>query len=888
MPAAVIESPASLPRRLLRIGDNVWAIADQMLISGTNFVTMILMARGLASAAEFGVFVLVYSILLFCNSLQTALVTQPHNVLGVTRQGKDYLRYTSTTAINQLALAGGLSCLVAVAWMVATASGWQSASMLLAMSLTIVAWQMQEFLRRVLYTERRTLAALTVDGLAYGGQTLAISYFWWTQRLTGTTALLLIAVTSSIAAVVGLWLLRRSLSVQYDMQVTRENWHFGKWLAASYLVGNWLSSQLLVFLAAGLLGTWAAGVLRAIHTVFGPMRIVAQAFSLTLPTKLAHTLEQEGKEGFRREVRRAVLTATPLFGAYCLLVLLLSGHILRWSFGKSYDGYTGVLVLATLSAFVGYLAIILAAVLRATRNTRYIFRCELCATLVVVPLTAGLIPLLGIYGVVLGMICTDLLLVGLLRWTYLHILTTAAPTGGKAADDQDMAAEPADGQRTDMLQSVLAVLERRGISYCVQHGYESYPEHVPSDVDCFVSRDFLAAAAPHGLPGLLGELAAQGLTPVQWFRGGAHGIVLQAQGASRPLVFLQLDLSDGCHWNRRVPFYSDTEILASRRRYRNFWIPAADIEFACTLIRRLLKRCLTNSHARRLSQLWRENPAGGREQLQRWFSTADVELIAEAATSEQWQTVRGQLQRLRRTLLLRAIARQPMRVVVNGWCGAVRRLRRLEQPRGYHLLLLGPDGAGKSTVAEELQRQLSGAFLGTAKCSFPPRLLNRPEGTPGQPHAVRPRSPLASAVRAVAYWWVYYGPGYYATVYPALVRGKLVIHDRHLVDCQIDPVRYRYRGPQKLLSVIWRLTPKPHLSVVLDVPPEILQARKQEVPFEVSSRQRQAYLQLARQLPGSLVVDGGLPLEQVVEQIAQRITGDLADRLQPRWQGKRG
>src|SRR5689334_22285887 len=113
-PVRAVRAPA---RRFAWLGRNVWALSDQVLISGTNFVTMILVARGLGSPAEFGVFTLVYSALLFANLLQTSLVTQPLNVLGTARDGADYARYTTSTAISQflLVLAEAVLALVAAA-----------------------------------------------------------------------------------------------------------------------------------------------------------------------------------------------------------------------------------------------------------------------------------------------------------------------------------------------------------------------------------------------------------------------------------------------------------------------------------------------------------------------------------------------------------------------------------------------------------------------------------------------------------------------------------------------------------------------------------------------------------------------------------------------------
>jgi len=105
------------------------------------------------------------------------------------------------------------------------------------------------------------------------------------------------------------------------------------------------------------------------------------------------------------------------------------------------------------------------------------------------------------------------------------------------------------------------------------------------------------------------------------------------------------------------------------------------------------------------------------------------------------------------------------------------------------------------------------------------------------------------------------------------------MHDRHLIDALVDPKRYRYGGPMWLLRVIWRFVPQPDLIVLLDAPPEVLQARKQEVPFEESARQREAYRSLVRSMENGHVVDSTRPLEQVVGDVSDIILGSLSARI---------
>ena len=68
--------------------------------------------------------------------------------------------------------------------------------------------------------------------------------------------------------------------------------------------------------------------------------------------------------------------------------------------------------------------------------------------------------------------------------------------------------------------------------------------------------------------------------------------------------------------------------------------------------------------------------------------------------------------------------------------------------------------------------------------------------------------------------------------------------------------------------MVWRLTPKPDLVVLLDAPSEVVQGRKQEgISFEETRRQREAYRSLVGNLPHSVIIDASRPLEAVVRDV---------------------
>jgi thymidylate kinase len=389
-----------------------------------------------------------------------------------------------------------------------------------------------------------------------------------------------------------------------------------------------------------------------------------------------------------------------------------------------------------------------------------------------------------------------------------------------------------------------------------------------------------------------GQLAAlfhenKGRVRAEVVRQRGYQFVLVGRNPDGSRCFVHLDMSvDYALYGRT--FVAGGEVLEGRRRHNHFWVPAARMEFGCYLVRKIAKGSLDEEQGRRLSSLYPEDAAGCQEQISRFWRRGSAELIKAAAASGNWEPVRRRLQPLRAELLRRVTWRHPGRAF-GSWLGSMAaRVRRCCRPDGgLHVIFLGPDGAGKSSVIQGVRLGLAGAFAATRCETFPPalmrRLLGRPLGPETLPHALPPRSFVGSVIRALYYWLVYYWPGYYLTVRLALARSQLVVHDRHLVDALVDPKRYRYGGPAWLLQLISRLIPKSDLVILLDAPVEILQARKHEVPAAETARQQQAYRSLVGRIATGHILDAARPLGQVVADVNDLLVEHLSARIARRF-----
>jgi thymidylate kinase len=179
------------------------------------------------------------------------------------------------------------------------------------------------------------------------------------------------------------------------------------------------------------------------------------------------------------------------------------------------------------------------------------------------------------------------------------------------------------------------------------------------------------------------------------------------------------------------------------------------------------------------------------------------------------------------------------------------------------IVVLGPDGAGKSSVIhglmERLQQQGRTVTMRHLKPDF---MIHRRGGTVlivVDPHGKPLRSALLSYAK-ISIWLLEEWCAYLSLD----TKAELLICDRYYHDLLIDPRRYRYGGWLWVAKLIGKLMPKPHLWVLLDAPSEVMQARKREVTAEETERQRSAYMAFVRKQEKYAIIDASRPLDKVV------------------------
>jgi len=184
---------------------------------------------------------------------------------------------------------------------------------------------------------------------------------------------------------------------------------------------------------------------------------------------------------------------------------------------------------------------------------------------------------------------------------------------------------------------------------------------------------------------------------------------------------------------------------------------------------------------------------------------------------------------------------------------------------------LGPDGSGKSTIIEGLQKQ---NLLLKRSDYFHLKPFVAPENAKANvvddPHAKKEYGFLKSTIKLLVFI-IQYNVGWQLNIRKLKSKSSLIIFDRYFDDLLVDHRRYRYGGSKKLAKFIRNFIPRPDLYFILTAEPNIIHSRKKEVPLAELKRQVSVYRELGKGKRYFNIEVDRIP-DEIVNEIVEIIT----------------
>lgn len=405
------------------------------------------------------------------------------------------------------------------------------------------------------------------------------------------------------------------------------------------------------------------------------------------------------------------------------------------------------------------------------------------------------------------------------------------------------------------LARAFGALERAGIVTCLLRDADRLEEIAArgGEVDLLVRANQLAALRRTLAEEGFVPLPAPGSAPHHFFIGYDQegdawlklDVVTQI-AYGRPSRTISTDLADSC--------------LSHLRHLDTVYTPAPEEELVTLLLHAALDKGQFAPHRQQRLQALRQqisDPARMTELLaQYWTPDATWERLEALIAGEQWDALLAE----RPAVITHLTHHVPPARLDRARRRAARvagRLAGLLRPPLPTVALLGPDGAGKSTLVKGLSegfcQPVTTVYMGLyQKGARRPSALDR---LPGVRFARLLLMQWRRALRARL----------------AGARGHLVLFDRYSYDALLHAPQRQNALKRARRWILARSCPPPDLVLVLDAPTETLWARKGEHSPEALQKQRQAYRALAGKLPQARIVETGGAASESQQQASAAI-----------------
>ena len=414
--------------RLKKLLSNVGpALTDQVMVSGTNFVVGLSLAK-LLGLEIFGQFSLIWLILLLALDLQRAIIIVPAFTFGPkTDLESDYwhdLISADTILTLFLAIIGGaIVCLSGHLF-----PSWHISGYYIPFAVLVVSRLYHEFYRRLFFVRHTPHKALIIDFISIVGLILGLIGLWWYKELNLQSILWLHAMSYVFSVTVALFMTRHlRIAGFHPLSLLVRHWPVGKWMLGTVL-SQYITNNILIFSGAAILGPAAVGVIRIIQYLYGPVHILFMTADNIIPIHSAKELAEKGLAAFRTYMKQSSVFLSGATILYVLAITLLSPFITPFLIDETIDHMIWYVIGYGLSYTLVSVTVSQMFALRTLEFTRPIFVAYCITALVNMLIAYPLVEIYSIFGIIAGLILARIISIAWFGRSLTHKIRELFPT----------------------------------------------------------------------------------------------------------------------------------------------------------------------------------------------------------------------------------------------------------------------------------------------------------------------------------------------------------------------------------------------------------------------------------------------------------------------------
>jgi O-antigen/teichoic acid export membrane protein len=312
-------------------------VLDQALVSSSNFVMGILLARWLAPA-QYGAYAMAFAIFLLAALFHQALLLEPMSVLGPSLYAGRLKEYFAALLWIHLAVTLAIMLVLGgAAWVVYTPNrpdGLPGALAGVALASPFIL--LYYLVRRAFYWELAPARALTGAAVYCGLLGAGVFTLLRHQRLlTPFTAFVLMGAAALLTSVFQ-FLRIGPLGTECSVSETwRQHWNYGRWAVAGS-IATWVPANIYFMVLGRFSGMASVAALKALTNLTLPIAQTITALSLFFLPYVARACQRHGSGCVERLTSKITFTFAAAAVVYWLAIVSLRQPVVHLLYGGKY------------------------------------------------------------------------------------------------------------------------------------------------------------------------------------------------------------------------------------------------------------------------------------------------------------------------------------------------------------------------------------------------------------------------------------------------------------------------------------------------------------------------------------------------------------------------
>lgn len=430
----------------------------------------------------------------------------------------------------------------------------------------------------------------------------------------------------------------------------------------------------------------------------------------------------------------------------------------------------------------------------------------------------------------------------------------------------------------DIFNFIVEEFKTKNVNYVILHSYQKLPYEFDSDIDIAIDIDKIENAIQ-----LLDKtLIGTGWKVIQYWRHEYYAVDCVI---SNDVEFLQVDFCIHYERNGRIVMPIE-ELVRDKQEFSNFYIPSIKVEFTYIILKKILKKNFSERSKDQLSLLWKKMSYEERDiiivSLNRFLDNKTITNILDCVQIGNYNNIN--MHELHQELLRKTsdISSNLHYIMFD----IKRKIERIIHPTGLFIVLLGVDGAGKTTIATQLINSYTTAFRKINHYHSRVRILKdisqigskEEQIDASDPHGKKYKAGVLVSVIKFMYYFMDYVAGNFI-ISTAKIRSSLVLIERYYYDYAIDKKRYNLKLSDNFIGFFGHFVKKPDVIFILTGDSKILLERKHEITIDQIEEQKNKLEVVFKNNPKSVFIDTTTTtVEECVSKMLQKCNSVMRGR----------